>query len=201
MIRWFTAGESHGQGLMIIMEGVPAALPISEEYIGAQLARRQRGYGRGGRQLIEQDWAHIQTGVRHGLTLGSPIGMTIENKDWANWTEAMAVEYVENPSQEGRNRRVTRIRPGHADLPGTMKYGFSDVRNVLERASARETAAASPPAPSPCACWRSSASGSTATSYPSAASGPTPPTPTMPSTGKPLRNRRCAAPTLKQRQR
>ncbi len=141
MLRWFTAGESHGQGLMIIMEGVPAALPLSEEYIGAQLARRQRGYGRGGRMLIEQDWARIMTGVRHGLTLGSPIGMTIENKDWANWQEAMAVEYIENPSQEGRNRRVTRLRPGHADLPGAMKYGFSDVRNVLERASARETAA------------------------------------------------------------
>lgn len=141
MIRWFTAGESHGQGLMIIMEGVPAALPLSEEYIGAQLARRQRGYGRGGRMLIEQDWAHIMTGVRHGLTLGSPIGMTIENKDWANWQDAMAVEYVENPSQEGRGRRVTRLRPGHADLPGAMKYNFSDVRNVLERASARETAA------------------------------------------------------------
>ena len=141
MIRWFTAGESHGQGLMIIMEGVPAALPLSEEYIGAQLARRQRGYGRGGRMLIEQDWARLVTGVRHGLTLGSPIGMTIENKDWANWQEAMAVEYVENPSQEGRGRRVTRLRPGHADLPGTMKYNFSDVRNVLERASARETAA------------------------------------------------------------
>ena len=138
MIRWFTAGESHGQGLVIIMEGVPAALPISEEYIGTQLARRQRGYGRGGRQLIEQDWAHIMTGVRHGLTLGSPIGMTIENKDWANWTEAMAVEYVENPSQEGRNRRVTRIRPGHADLPGAMKYGFSDVR-PFGAASPRET--------------------------------------------------------------
>ena len=141
MIRWFTAGESHGQGLMIIIEGVPAALPLSEEYIGAQLARRQRGYGRGGRMLIEQDWARIMTGVRHGRTLGSPIGMTIENKDWANWQDAMAVEYMENPSQEGRNRRVTRLRPGHADLPGAMKYGFSDVRNVLERASARETAA------------------------------------------------------------
>ena len=126
---------------MIIMEGVPAALPLSEEYIGAQLARRQRGYGRGGRMLIEQDWARLVTGVRHGLTLGSPIGMTIENKDWANWQEAMAVEYVENPSQEGRGRRVTRLRPGHADLPGAMKYNFSDVRNVLERASARETAA------------------------------------------------------------
>ena len=141
MIRWFTAGESHGQGLVIIVEGVPAALPISEDYIGAQLARRQKGYGRGGRMLIEQDWAKIISGVRHGHTLGSPIGMTIENKDWANWQEAMAVEYVENPSQEGRNQRVTRIRPGHADLPGTMKYGFSDVRNSLERASARETAA------------------------------------------------------------
>ena len=141
MIRWFTAGESHGQGLVIIVEGIPADLPISQDYIGVQLARRQRGYGRGGRMLIEQDWARIISGVRHGHTLGSPIGMTIENKDWANWQEAMAVEYVENPSQEGRNQRVTRIRPGHADLPGTMKYGFSDVRNSLERASARETAA------------------------------------------------------------
>ncbi|MFQ6031039.1 MAG: chorismate synthase, partial [Dehalococcoidia bacterium] len=141
MIRWFTAGESHGQGLVIIMEGVPAGLSISEEYIATQLVRRQKGYGRGGRMLIEQDWAHIMTGVRHGATLGSPIGMTLENKDWVNWQEAMAVEYIENPSQEGRNQRVTRIRPGHADLPGTIKYGFDDVRNSLERASARETAA------------------------------------------------------------
>jgi chorismate synthase len=141
MIRWFTAGESHGQGLLVIVEGVPAALPISEDYIDVQLARRQKGYGRGGRMLIEQDQARIMSGVRHGKTLGSPIGMTIENKDWANWLEAMAVAYVENPSQEGRNKRVTRIRPGHADLPGTMKYGFDDVRNSLERASARETAA------------------------------------------------------------
>ena len=141
MIRWFTAGESHGQGLVIIVEGIPAALPIDEEYIAVHLGRRQKGYGRGGRMLIEQDYAKIMSGVRHGKTLGSPIGMTIENKDWANWLEAMAVGYVENPSQEGRNRRVTRIRPGHADLPGTMKYGFDDVRNSLERASARETAA------------------------------------------------------------
>ena len=141
MIRWFTAGESHGQGLVIIVEGIPAALSIGEDYIGVQLARRQRGYGRGGRMLIEQDRASIISGVRHGQPLGSPIGMTMENKDWVNWQEAMAVEYVENPSQEGRNQRVTRIRPGHADLPGTMKYGFNDVRNSLERASARETAA------------------------------------------------------------
>jgi chorismate synthase len=141
MIRWFTAGESHGQGLVIIVEGIPAALPIDEEYIALHLGRRQKGYGRGGRMLIEQDYAKIMSGVRHGKTLGSPIGMTIENKDWVNWLEAMSVGYVENPSQEGRNRRVTRIRPGHADLPGTMKYGFDDVRNSLERASARETAA------------------------------------------------------------
>ena len=141
MIRWFTAGESHGPGLLIIVEGIPAGLPLSEEYIDVHLGRRQKGYGRGGRMLIEQDHAQIGSGVRHGRTLGSPIGMNIENRDWANWLEAMAIEYVENPSQEGRNRRVTRIRPGHADLPGTMKYGFDDVRNSLERASARETAA------------------------------------------------------------
>ncbi|MAZ60528.1 MAG: chorismate synthase [Chloroflexi bacterium] len=140
-MRFFTAGESHGPGLLIIIEGVPAGLKISEDYIAIQLGRRQKGYGRGGRMLIEQDWAKIISGVRHGLTLGSPIGMQIENKDWVNWLEAMAIEHIENPSQEGRNQRVTRIRPGHADLPGTMKYGFDDVRNSLERASARETAA------------------------------------------------------------
>ena len=136
MVRFLTAGESHGQGLVIIVEGVPAGLPISEDYIATQLARRQRGYGRGGRMLIEQDRARVWSGVRHGLTLGSPIGMTIENKDWVNWTESMAVEPMDGPVE-----RVTRLRPGHADLPGAMKYGFHDVRNVLERASARETAA------------------------------------------------------------
>ena len=141
MVRFFTAGESHGQGLVIIVEGVPAALPIDEGYIASQLARRQRGYGRGGRMLIEQDHAHIMSGVRHGHTLGSPIGMTIENKDWVNWETAMAVEDVGDTSHDERSKRVTRIRPGHADLPGAMKYGFQDVRDVLERASARETAA------------------------------------------------------------
>jgi len=141
MVRYFTAGESHGQGLVIIIEGVPAGLPISEEYIATHLARRQRGYGRGGRMLIEKDRANIMSGVRHGLTLGSPIGMTLENKDWANWLTAMAVEPVDNPEADPRGKRVTRIRPGHADLPGVMKYGFEDVRNVLERASARETGA------------------------------------------------------------
>ena len=141
MVRFFTAGESHGQGLVIIVEGVPAGLPLDEEFIAVQLARRQRGYGRGGRMLIEQDRAHIISGVRHGYTLGSPIGMTLENKDWVNWQAAMAVEAVDDPDAEGRGKRVTRLRPGHADLAGAMKYGFEDVRNVLERASARETAA------------------------------------------------------------
>ena len=136
MVRFLTAGESHGQGLVIIVEGIPAGLPLSEDNIGAHLARRQRGYGRGGRMLIERDMAHIISGVRHGITLGSPIGMTIENKDWANWQDSMSVEPV-----EGEVERVTRLRPGHADLAGAMKYGFHDVRNVLERASARETAA------------------------------------------------------------
>ena len=141
MVRFVTAGESHGQGLVIIVEGVPAGLPIDEDYIGVHLARRQKGYGRGGRMLIEQDWAHIISGVRHGETLGSPIGMTVENRDWANWEEAMSVRPIEGEPLSPRSQRVTRLRPGHADLPGVMKYGFNDVRNVLERASARETAA------------------------------------------------------------
>ena len=141
MVRFFTAGESHGRGLLVIVEGLPAGLPIDEQYIANHLARRQRGYGRGGRMLIEKDHARIMSGVRHGYTLGSPIGMTIENKDWVNWQDVMAVEAVGELPQEGRARRVTRLRPGHADLAGAMKYGFEDVRNVLERASARETAA------------------------------------------------------------
>ena len=141
MFRFTTAGESHGQGLLIIIEGVPAGLPLDERYIGFHLARRQKGYGRGGRMLIEQDWARIISGVRHGATLGSPIGMSIENRDWANWQEAMSITPIEGEPQSPRSRRVTRLRPGHADLPGAIKYGFDDVRNVLERASARETAA------------------------------------------------------------
>lgn len=141
MIRFFTAGESHGQGLVIIVEGVPAGLSLDEAYIAGHLGRRQKGYGRGGRMLIEQDHAKILSGVRHGLTLGSPIGMTLENKDWVNWEQSMAVEAVEPDPDDPRSQRVTRIRPGHADLPGVMKYGFDDVRNVLERSSARETAA------------------------------------------------------------
>jgi chorismate synthase len=134
--RWLTAGESHGKGLTMIVEGLPAGLPLSEADIARDLSRRQGGYGRGGRMKIEQDHAEIMAGVRHGLTLGSPIALWIQNRDWVNWTEKMAVEPV-----EAEIERVTRLRPGHADLPGAIKYGFDDVRNVLERASARETAA------------------------------------------------------------
>lgn len=141
MVRFFTAGESHGEGLVIIVEGIPAGLSLTEDYIAIHLGRRQRGYGRGGRMLIELDRAHIMSGVRHGRTLGSPIGMTLENRDWVNWQSTMAVDEVDDPNADGRGERITRLRPGHADLPGTMKYGYDDVRNVLERSSARETAA------------------------------------------------------------
>ena len=134
-LRFLTAGESHGKGLTIIIEGVPAGLPLSEEYIARDLKRRQGGYGRGRRQKIEQDRAEIRSGVRHGLTLGSPIALLIENKDWVNWTDRMSVE-----EPDGEVEKVTRLRPGHADLPGVVKYGFDDVRPILERASARETA-------------------------------------------------------------
>ena len=136
MLRYLTAGESHGQGLTIIIEGLPAGLPLTEEYIARDLKRRQGGYGRGRRQKIEQDWAQIRSGVRHGLTLGSPIALLIDNKDWVNWQDVMALEEPDEPID-----KVTRLRPGHADLPGVLKYGFDDVRPILERASARETAA------------------------------------------------------------
>jgi chorismate synthase len=136
MFRFLTAGESHGKALSIIVEGVPAGLRLSEADIAVQLKRRQLGYGRGGRMKIEQDHAEILAGVRHGRTLGSPIALLIRNRDWENWQEKMAVEPVEGPVE-----RVTQLRPGHADLTGAIKYGFDDVRPVLERASARETAA------------------------------------------------------------
>ncbi|MBI1884883.1 MAG: chorismate synthase [Chloroflexi bacterium] len=135
-LRFLTAGESHGKGLSVVIEGVPAGLPLSEEYIAVDLRRRQGGYGRSKRQEIEQDRAELTGGVRHGLTLGGPIAMFIRNRDWENWQDVMQPE----PAEREVNK-VTRLRPGHADLPGTMKYGFDDVRNVLERASARETAA------------------------------------------------------------
>ena len=134
-IRFLTAGESHGQALLGIIEGLPAGLALSEEDMFVELQRRQMGHGRGGRMKIETDRARILSGVRFGLTLGSPIGLLIENKDWKNWKTKMSVEANEEEAKE-----VTVPRPGHADLAGAVKYGHRDARNVLERASARETA-------------------------------------------------------------
>jgi chorismate synthase len=139
MFRFTTAGESHGRALVAIVEGLPAGLPIDIDQINHELWRRQQGYGRGGRMKIEQDQIEILSGVRHGLSLGSPLALTIENKDWANWNEVMATDAREIPSE--KSRRVKRPRPGHADLAGGLKYDAHDLRNVLERASARETAA------------------------------------------------------------
>jgi chorismate synthase len=136
LFRFLTAGESHGKALAVIIEGLPAGLPLTEEYIALDLRRRQAGYGRGQRQQIEQDRAEILSGVRYGLTLGSPLSLVIRNRDWPNWQDVMQVE----PTAEA-GEKLTRLRPGHADLAGAIKYGQDDVRPVLERASARETAA------------------------------------------------------------
>jgi chorismate synthase len=136
MFRFLTAGESHGKALTAIIEGVPAGLALAEGDIGKDLRRRQAGHGRGGRQQIEQDRADIVSGVRHGRTLGSPITLVIANRDWENWREVMSVE-----ATSASDEKLTRLRPGHADLPGVMKYAQDDVRPILERASARETAA------------------------------------------------------------
>ncbi|MGI9166199.1 MAG: chorismate synthase [Pyrinomonadaceae bacterium] len=139
MFRFTTAGESHGRALVAIVEGLPAGMPVDVEQINRELKRRQWGYGRGGRMKIEQDQVEILSGVRHGLTLGSPLALMIQNKDWANWTDVMAVEPREIAPE--KSRRLKRPRPGHADLAGGQKFGVRDLRNILERASARETAA------------------------------------------------------------
>ncbi|MGI8734959.1 MAG: chorismate synthase [Pyrinomonadaceae bacterium] len=139
MLNFTTAGESHGRALVAIVEGLPAGLPIDVDRINHELKRRQWGYGRGGRMKIEQDTVEILSGVRHGLTLGSPLALIINNKDWENWTEVMAVEPRELAANKSRS--LTRPRPGHADLAGGQKFGARDLRNILERASARETAA------------------------------------------------------------
>ena len=136
MFRFLTAGESHGKALTVIIEGLPAGLPLTEDHIALDLRRRQGGYGRGQRQQIEEDRAEILSGVRHGLTLGSPISLLLRNRDWPNWQDIMQVE----PGAEAAEK-LTRLRPGHADLAGAIKYGQDDVRPILERASARETAA------------------------------------------------------------
>lgn len=136
MLRYLTAGESHGPALTAIVEGMPAGLQLTSEYINQQLARRQQGYGRGGRMQIETDKVELLSGVRGGKTLGSPISLQIKNKDWSNWSAVMAAGEADLES-----RRVLVPRPGHGDLAGHIKYGHQDVRNILERASARETAA------------------------------------------------------------
>jgi chorismate synthase len=140
MLRFTTAGESHGKALVTIVEGLPAGLPVSAEWVDHELARRMQGYGRGARMKIERDHIEWLSGVRAGETLGSPIAMLIPNRDWANWEDVMAYESSDPPG-ELRRRRVTRPRPGHADLAGLLKYDRVDGRDILERASARETTA------------------------------------------------------------
>jgi len=149
--RFLTAGESHGPALAVILEGLPAGIPVTARAIGIDLRRRQGGHGRGARQAIERDAAEILAGVRHGRTIGSPVLLLVRNRDWESWTKVMQVEPLTEADAAalaglaaGGNRRagaVTRVRPGHADLAGALKYGFDDARPILERASARETAA------------------------------------------------------------
>jgi chorismate synthase len=137
MLRYFTAGESHGEALVAFVSGVPAGLRIDQAFVDRELWRRQQGYGRGGRMKIERDSAHIFSGVRHGMTIGSPISVQLENKDWKNWQEALPV----GGGDPAKHKRVASPRPGHADLAGALKYNFPEARYVLERASARESAA------------------------------------------------------------
>jgi chorismate synthase len=137
MLRFSTAGESHGEALVAMVSGVPAGVEIDPEFVSREMWRRQQGYGRGGRMRIERDTAHILSGVRHGKTIGSPIAMTIANNDWKNWEEILPVE----TGDAAKHKAVASPRPGHADLAGALKYDFKDARYVLERASARESAA------------------------------------------------------------
>ena len=137
MLRYFTSGESHGEALVAFLSGVPAGLAVDQAFLDRELWRRQQGYGRGGRMKIESDRAHILSGVRHGKTIGSPIAVLLENKDWKNWQESLPVE----DGDPAKHKRVASPRPGHADLAGALKYNFPEARYVLERASARESAA------------------------------------------------------------
>lgn len=141
MLRWQTAGESHGEALVAMIEGLPAGIRISTDDIVSALARRRLGYGRGARMKFEQDQVRLLTGIRHGLTLGSPVAIEIANTEWPKWTEVMSADALDHDlPREGRNAPLSRPRPGHADLTGMRKYGFDDARPVLERSSARETA-------------------------------------------------------------
>ncbi|MFZ0290657.1 MAG: chorismate synthase [Candidatus Sulfotelmatobacter sp.] len=137
MLRYFTAGESHGEALVAFLSGLPAGLKVDQTLLDHELWRRQQGYGRGGRMKIERDTAHILSGVRHGMTIGSPISVQLENKDWKNWQDSLPV----GEGDPARHKRVASPRPGHADLAGALKYNFPEARYVLERASARESAA------------------------------------------------------------
>src|SRR5215472_10217968 len=137
MLRFSTAGESHGESLVALLSGMPAGVPVDEVFVNRELWRRQQGYGRGGRMHIEKDTAHFLSGVRHGKTIGSPISIQLENRDWKNWQEALPVE-VGDPT---KHKRVGSPRPGHADLAGAIKYDLPEARYILEPASARETTA------------------------------------------------------------
>ncbi len=137
MLRFSTAGESHGESLVALVSGLPSGVPVDQSFIDHELWRRQQGYGRGGRMRIESDKAHILSGVRHGKTIGSPVSMTLANRDWKNWEEILPVE----AGDAAKHKAVASPRPGHADLAGALKYNFKDARYVLERASARESAA------------------------------------------------------------
>lgn len=137
MLRYFTAGESHGEALVSFLSGIPAGLKIDQAVLDRELWRRQQGYGRGGRMKIERDSAHILSGVRHGFTIGSPISILLQNNDWKNWQESLPIA----EGDPARHKRVASPRPGHADLAGALKYNFPEARYVLERASARESAA------------------------------------------------------------
>ncbi len=137
MLRFSTAGESHGEALVALVSGLPAGVPFDQAFLDHELWRRQQGYGRGGRMRIERDTAHVLSGVRHGCTIGSPVAMTLENRDWKNWEELLPV----GAGDPEKHKAVASPRPGHADLAGVLKYDFKDARYVLERASARESAA------------------------------------------------------------
>src|SRR5512132_1257969 len=143
MLRYLTAGESHGRALVAVLEGLPAGVPLTTAEIARELARRRLGYGRGKRMRFEEDRLEVLGGLRHGRTLGSPLAVRIDNSEWPKWTEVMSPDPVQDPeaSAAGRGAPLTRPRPGHADLTGMQKYGFDEARPVLERASARETAA------------------------------------------------------------
>src|ERR1700690_1131042 len=137
MIRFSTAGESHGEALIALVSGIPAGVPVDLDFVDRELWRRQQGYGRGGRMKIETDQAHFLSGVHHGKTIGSPIAVLLQNRDWQNWKESLPVE----TGDPEKHKRVASPRPGHADLAGALKYDFTEARYVLERASARESAA------------------------------------------------------------